>query len=140
MSQYVPERLDARSINLTNRFVSSSTVVASPALAAETIVASVTLPTQVQTFSSVFLIGWAALTVGTSGVSIQAKLRQTGTSGTTLADSGALTATAGDLYSPSIVGFDASPAAGQVYKLTLTIASGVAESTVSAVGLIAIVV
>lgn len=140
MSQYVPERLSARGINLSDRVVASTAVVGSPALAAETIVASVTIPSDLQAFSGVLLIGWAAFTVGTSGASAQLIIRQTGTSGTAVADSGAVTVAAGDLYGPTIVGFDTAPAAGQVYKLTLTIASGAAESTVSAVGLTAVII
>lgn len=140
MSLYAPERLDARGINLTNRVVSSKAVVGSPAAATETIIASITLPLNVQTFQAVELQGWAAFTVGTSGVSVQLKIRQTDTSGTTIADSGALTATATNLGAFSVFGPDTAPAAGQIYKLTMTVASGAATSTVSAVYLRALIV
>lgn len=138
MSQYAPERLDARGVNLSSRIVASTTVVASPAAGSETIICSVTMPSDLRTFTGVVLLGWAAFTVGTSGISADLKIRQTGTSGTTIADSGAVTVAAGDLYSPAILGEDTAPAAGQIYKLTLTVGSGAAESTVSAVGLVAI--
>lgn len=140
MSTYAPERINARGVNLSTRFVASKTVVASPSANAQTIIASVTLPLNVQVFTAVELYGWAALTVGTSGASIDAIIRQTDTSGTVIADSGAVSATAGNLYTVQVAGIDAAPAAGQVYKLTLTIASGAAASTVSAVYLRALIV
>lgn len=140
MSQYAPERLDARGINLASRIVSSNTVVASPALAAETIIASITLPLNVQSFQAVELVGWVAYTVGTSGVSAELKIRQTDTSGTVIADSGATFSTATHLEARDVIGMDTTPGAGQVYKLTLTIGSGAAVSTVSAVYLRALIV
>lgn len=140
MSTYAPERLDARGVNLTSRVVSSKAVVGSPSAGTETIVCSVTLPLNVQTFQSVELVGWAAFTVGTSGISAELKIRQTDTSGTVIADSGATTQVAANLGAFSIMGLDAAPAAGQVYKLTLTVGSGAAASTVSAVYLRALIV
>lgn len=140
MSTYAPERLDGRAVNLASRIVSSHTVVASPSDNTETIIASVTLPLNVQTFQAVELQGWAAFTVGTSGVSVELKIRQTDTSGTVIADTGATTATAANLGALSVSGSDASPGAGQAYKLTMTVASGAAASTVSAVYLRALIV
>lgn len=130
-------------IDLSSRFKSTTTVVASPALAAETTIASLTLARDVTVATGILLIGWAAYTVGTSGVSVQLKLRQTGTSGTTLADSGATTGgvAAAALYSKTIVGIDTAPALpGQVYVLTMTVGSGAAVSTVSSVFLSAIII
>jgi hypothetical protein len=140
MSTYAPERLSGRAVNLSSRIVSSKAVVGSPATNAETIVASVTLPLNVQTFQAVELQGWVAFTVGTSGVSADLKIRQTDTSGTVIADSGLCTVVATNLDTFSIMGTDPTPAGGQVYKLTLTIGSGAATSTVSAVYLRALIV
>lgn len=134
----LPVQSTARQLDLSTRFAHSEVVVASPAAAAETIICSVTLEQGIPISLGVFLFGWCALTVGTNGVSHQLKLRQTNVSGTTKADSGAVTAVATNLRAPSIQGFDSGPADGQVYKLTLQVASGSAESTVSAVSLIAI--
>ena len=130
----------ARFIDLSARFVSSTTVVASPSAGAETVIGSVTLPSGLSVNSGVLLFGWAAFTVGTSGVSSNLKIRQTSVSGTTIAASGAATETAANLDERNVQGFDASPADAQIYKLTLLIGSGAAASTVSALSLVAIVV
>lgn len=130
-------------IDLTDRFIENHTVAASPALAAITTVATLTWnpqsnPTVVK---GAFLSCEAALTVGTSGVSILAQIRRTNNTGTVIATTGALTATAGNLYSVSCQGIDAvafSP--GQAWVFCLTIASGAAASTVSSVALWATIV
>lgn len=140
MSIYEPTLLSARGIDLSARFAASSAIVGSPAGSSETIVASVTLPNNVQVYSGVEIVGFAAFTVGTSGVSADLIVRQTSTSGTAVAATGALTVTAADLYSVYVAGFDTAAAAGQVYKLTLTVGSGGAASTVSAVYLRALIV
>lgn len=125
--------------DLSARVAQSAAVVGSPALAAETIIASVTVARygDLPIVSGVLLIGWCAFTAGTSGVSGQLRIRQTAVNGTLIADSGAVTVTAANLYAPAIVGFDAGAGAA-VYKLTLQVASGAAVSTVSAVNLVAI--
>ena len=133
MSSVVPIQVSGAAVDLSTRYAGSTAVVTSPALAAETIIASVTIPNNIQVASGVRLYGWAAFTVGTGGVSATLKLRQTSTSGATVVSSGALTVVATDLYAIPIMGFDTAPAQGQVYKLTLTIGSGAAASTVSAV-------
>jgi hypothetical protein len=124
--------------DLSDRFAHSEAVVASPAAAAETIIASVQLAGGIPIVSGVLLFGWAALTVGTDGVSTQLRIRQTTVAGTLKVASGALTAVAANLVARSIVGFDSAPADGQIYKLTLEVALGSAVSTVSAVSLVAI--
>jgi hypothetical protein len=140
MSTYIPERLDARGINLGSRIVGSSAVAASPSGATETTVCTVTLPSNLQTFSKVVLIGFAAFTIGTSGDHYTLKIRQTDTSGSTLYSSGTIAASAAALINSGALAFDTAPAAGQVYVLTLTVANGAAASTVSSTGLAAIVV
>lgn len=130
----IPIRLSADEMDMSPRRFYSTTVAGSPALAAETIVCTLTVAANVAILQSVRLQGWAAFTVGTSGVSAQLRIRQTNVAGTVKADSGAVTVTAGNLREASVQGDDtASAIPGQVYVLTLQIASGAATSTVSAV-------
>ena len=133
-------KFGSQEIDLSGRIVASTTVVASPSAATETIIASVTLPGGLSYATGVIVVCWAAFTVGTAGVSTRLRVKQTITSGTAVADSGALTATATDLYAVSAVGLATAPADGQVYKGTLTVASATAASTVSAVCLVAVAV
>lgn len=140
MSQYLPERLDARGINLASRIAVSNTVAASPSAATETTICSVTIPSNLQVFQSVILEGQAAWTQGTSATGYTLKLRQTDTSGTTIYSSGVITLAAAGLANAGAMGIDASPAAGQTYVLTLTVAAGAATSTVSAAVLTATIV
>lgn len=134
-------QIASQAVDLTDRVASSTTVVASPAAAAETIIAQVTAPADLRADAVVLLFGFAAFTVGTNGVSVNLKLRQTNASGTTKAATGAVTAVAANLGALSVMGVDAAPSAtGQVYVLTMTVASGSAASTVSGVELLAIVV
>lgn len=129
----VPFNVGGGGLDLSPRFARSATVAASPAAAAETVVASTTFPGGIPVKLGVIIIAYAAVTVGTNGVALTWKLRQTGTSGSTIKSSGALTAVATELVDETIVGFDTSPAlTGQVYVLTLTVTSGSAPSTVSA--------
>lgn len=130
-----------QSIDLSTRFVTSVTVDGSPALAAETQVAHVALPANLAVTTGVFLWGWLAFTVGATGTATTVRIRQTGLSGTVVANSGALTATAAQLVEKSIGGLDASPVLpGQVYALSLQVTGGSGASTVSAVHLVAIAV
>lgn len=135
-----PIEQSAVGLDLSPRIVASTTVVASPADATETIIASVAIDDDLTLTSGVVLLCFAAFTVGTNGVSAQVKVRQTDVNGTAVADSGAITETAADLDTVTVLGFDDAPAAGQVYKATLTVASGSAASAVSAVTLLAIAV
>lgn len=127
--------------DLTGRFPYTTTVVASPALAAETIIGQLAIPafgdTTVQT--AIILTGWAAYTVGTSGTAVTLRLRQTNVTGTIVATTGALTKTAASLYADDVNGVDATPGVG-TYVLTMQVTAGAAASTVSAVLLEAIVI
>jgi hypothetical protein len=127
--------------DLSARFQSTQTVAASPALAAETIIGTLTLAGFGDTavVSGIQFDGWAAFTVGTSGVSATLRIRQTNVAGTVVATTGALTVTAASLVQINVQGFDAAPGVG-VYVLTLQIGSGAAASTVSALSLQGIVV
>lgn len=133
----------AAEIDLSQRAAATTSVVGSPALAAETIIASVTLNTDEQIVSGIMLRGFAAFTVGTSGTAVTLRLRRTNAAGTVVATTGALTGgiAAGNLVAETILGFDTGAAlTGQVYVLTLQVTSGAAISTVSAVELDALVV
>lgn len=133
----------APEIDLSQRAGATTTVVASPALAAETIIASLTLNTDEVIASGVMLRGFAAFTVGTSGTAVTLRLRRTNVAGTVVATTGALTGgiAAGNLVAETILGFDTGAATtGQVYVLTLQVTAGAAASTVSAVELDALVV
>jgi hypothetical protein len=127
--------------DLSARIQQYKTVDASPALAAETVIATLTLADfgNIAVTSGVFLEGWAAFTVGTSGVTATMRLRQTNVAGSVVASTGALTVVAGNLVTVSVNGFDAAPGIA-AYALTLTIGSGAAASTVSALQIAATVV
>jgi hypothetical protein len=136
-----PIQLAGAGVDLSKRIQETHTVVGSPATNAETIVASLTITDDLVVGRGVFLEAAVAYTVGTSGVSGTLKLRQTNTSGATIATTGALTIVATNLRSDAVQGVDASPTLpGQIYVVTLTIGSGAATSTVSAVSLFATIV
>lgn len=135
-----PIQIGAATVDLSQRFVQSVTVAASPAGSSETTICTITIPTGLTNAVGVWIMGWAAYTVGTSGVSVNLKIRQTGTSGTTISATGALTKSAGSLYADDVRGFDTSPPTAGVYVLTMTVASGAAASTVSACQLAAWVI
>ena len=128
-------------VDLSGRFPVTTTVVASPAAAAETIIGQLSIPNFGDTVivSGIQLTGWAAYTVGTSGTAVTLRLRQTNVSGTVVASSGALTKTAASLYADDIFGVDAAPGVA-IYVLTMQVTAGAAASTVSALGLSAIMV
>lgn len=138
---FSPTRLSAAGIDLSPRVKRSTTVAASPSGSSETTVCTLTVNENLALAAGVLLVGFGAFTVGTSGVSVNLKLRQTDTSGSTIAATGAVTYTAADLGALTVVGFDTAAALpGQVYVLTATVASGAAASTFSAVSLVAILV
>lgn len=125
-------------VDLSTRFQNTTTVVASPSANTETTIASITITNNVSLAKGIQLYGWAAFTVGTSGVSANLRIRQTNTSGSVIVATGAQTVSAGNLLETGCQGFDsAAVIPGQTYVLTLTIGSGAAASTVSAVQLVA---
>ncbi len=137
-----PVRYGIETGDLSKRFVASTTVVASPAAAAETIIASITISEPEAIAAGILLSGWAAFTVGTNGTAVRLRIRRTNVAGTVVADTGALTGgvAAAALMAQDVEGVD-QPAAsqGDVYVLTLQVTGGSAASTVSAVSLKAIV-
>ncbi len=131
--------LSGAGVDLSPRFQRNATVVASPAAAAETIIASLTVQGNL-TSAGVMVFGWAAYTVGTDGTGVTLKLHKTDASGTTLKSTGILDLAATKLGAGMLFGFDGSPTLpGQVYVLTATVTLGSATSTVSAVEIAAIV-
>lgn len=136
----LPIKESAKGIDLSGRVASSAAVVASPAAAAETIVATVTIPDDVALALGVLVLGYAAFTVGANGVSANLRIRQTDASGTIVKASGAMSETAANLDARSIVGLDAAAGVGQKYVLTLTVGSASAGSAVSAVALVALAI
>jgi hypothetical protein len=138
-----PIKVDSHVVDLSQRFRRSTVVVASPAAAAETIIASLTIADDMVVAQGTRLEGWAAFTVGTNGTAVRFRIRRTDVNGTTVADSGALTAgiAAAGLGAQDIMGFDTGTVLpNQVYVLTMTVTAGSAASTVSAVFLGAIIV
>jgi hypothetical protein len=136
-------RINGLAVDLSPRFVQSNAVAGSPALAAETTICTLTISANAAISSGIQLYGWAAFTVGTSGSACNLKIRQTGTSGTTIAATGATTGgiAAANLVDMNVAGFDtAGVIPGQVYVLTLTVTAGAAVSTVSACQLTALIV
>lgn len=133
--------MDGSRVLLSTAMFQTTSVTGSPAAAAETIIATLVLPVGIRAEQRVFLIGWGTWTVGTSGTSSRVRLRQTNVAGTTVADSGLLNSAAGVVFGPSIIGVDQPGAQNNfTYVMTLTIAAGAAASTVSAVGLVALIV
>lgn len=134
-----PISRSANALDMSPRVVDTTTVAASPSANAETIIATLTNPGfgDLYITQRVYLQGWCAFTVGTSGTAITMKIRQTNVSGTTIASTGALTGgvSAGNLLAQDVSGSDATPGVG-VYVLTLTVTGGAAASTVSAVQLL----
>lgn len=138
-----PQRYESSGFDLHNRFLASTTVVGSPAAAAETIIAQVTVAEPEAVLSGILLDGWAAFTVGTSGTAVNLRIRRTNVAGAIQAATGAVTGgvAAGNLLAQDVAAFDAAPTLpGQIYVLTMQVTAGAATSTVSAVRLSAIVV
>ena len=134
-------RYDGAAVDLSSRWSRNSTVVASPAAAAETIIASITLGNNVSVQQGVYLSCYVAFTAGTNAVAAILKLHATDAAGSTLKSSGSVLVVATGLYDRCILGFDsAAVLPGQVYVCTLQMTSGSAPSTVSAVEFQAVLV
>ena len=140
----VPIQDSAANIDLSPRTFYSNSIVASPADATETIICQLTCTGDIAITQGILVFGWCAFTVGTSGASVNAKIRRTNVSGTTLVATGA---TNEGVTAATQLGWryvqvqDTGPTMpGQIYCLTLTVGSAAAASTVSACNLIAIAV
>jgi hypothetical protein len=136
-----PIERSASTLDMSRRFLETHAVVGSPALAAETTVASLTIPDDLVITEGIFLEAWCAFTVGTSGTGANLKIHHTNAAGATIAATGLVTVTAANLMTLSAQGIDAvAVLPGQIYIVTLTVAAGAAVSTVSAVSLFATIV
>ncbi len=131
MSSTQPITLSGAALDLSGRVAQNTTVVASPAGASETIVASVTVPSGIVITSGVLVVCVFGVTIGTNGVSYRARVRNTNVTGTVVGDTGVVTASAASLYEVTVIGFDTAAVAGTLEKVTLTVASGSASSTVT---------
>lgn len=136
-------RYDSQGLDATKRVQVTTGITGSPALAAETIIATLVLTGFADTpiLSGVELSGWAAFTVGTSGTAVAMRIRQTNVLGLVIATTGALTGgiAAANLVAQDVEGFDAGAGVG-TYVLTLQVTAGAAASTVSATKLRAILI
>lgn len=136
-----PFRLSAEGLDLSPRLFRDATVDASPAAAAETVIGTISIPTDVPVALGVLVIADFAWTVGTDGVSGTVRIRRDSVSGTIVKSSGAKTRTAAQLVSDTIVGFDTGASLpNEVYVVTLTVGSASAASTVSAIDVVALVI
>lgn len=132
-------RTGAAVLGLSQRIQQNNSVVGSPATNAITSICALTFPSfgKLTLETGVLLEGWVSFTTGTSGVTAKLDIRQTGTSGAVINTTGLVTVVATQIYALSIQGLDATPLAAGVWIMALTIGSGAAVSTVSAVQLVA---
>lgn len=133
----------AGGVDLRERIAVSNTVVASPALAAETVIAQVQPSGLAFVMSGILLIADADYTVGTSGTAVTFRIRQTGVAGALVKSTGAITGgiTAGNLEATDLLAFDTTPTSPpSLYVLTMQVTAGAAASTVSATTLAAITI
>lgn len=134
-------RLAGGEVDLSHRIQINTTLVGSPAAGAETSVCAITIPQALTTMLGVIIVSTVSFTVGTNGVSTQLRVYHGTSAGTLIGDTNAITATAANLDSRTVIGFDAVPTLpNQTYTVTLTVASGSATSTVSQVRLVAFII
>jgi hypothetical protein len=130
-------------VDMSPRYFTTSVVAASPAAAAETIIATATVNTNAAIATGIQLWGWCAFTIGTNGTACNLRIRQTNAAGAVVATTGATTGgiAAANLVDMNTQGLDtAAVIPGQVYVLTLTVTAGSATSTVSAVQLCGLII
>lgn len=128
-------------MGVRNASVFTNTIIGSPALAAETIIAT-TGPLGLFTDNAqVLLFAFIELTIGTSGTGLTLNLRRGSLVTSPLVNVGqATTVVAGNKIRSGLVYADfPGVAAGLQYTLTATITAGAAASTVTDVGLAAMV-
>lgn len=137
-----PIRFAAAFEDLSQRFVQSTAVVGSPALAAETVIAQLTVAELEAILSGVFLFAFAAYTVGATGTAVRFRIRRGGLAGAVVADTGAVTGgvAAAALRADDLIGVDAAPVLPQLYSLTLQVTGATGASNVTGAALIAIAV
>jgi hypothetical protein len=128
-------------MGVRNASVFTNTIIGSPALAAETIIATSGAIGLIADNAQVFLVAFIELTIGTSGTGLTLKLRRgVDTTGTLVNVGQASTVVAGNKIRASLCYADfPGVAAGLQYTLTAQITAGAAASTVTDVGLMAFV-
>lgn len=135
-----PIILGGGAIDLTRRITKTSTVIGSPAAAAETIVATTPAVDAQLGYSLALVFFNLAYTIGTNGTACTVQIRQTAAlTGASKFTTGAQTGghnTATQLVADDVMAWDTSPATQ--YTVSLQVTSGSAASTVSAVQGIAI--
>lgn len=141
----LPIKYDSIALDMQARTQISTTVQNSPiAAAAETIICTLTLNrfADIAVQAGVLVNGWCAYTIGGTPTSAQLRVRQTNGSGTVVANTGAMTGghnTAGFLVADDVNGFDSGAGVG-TYVLTLQIAGGSSNTTISAAYLVATII
>lgn len=135
----VPIQYSAAAMDFSSRVANNATVVGSPAAGSITSVCALTFPNfgNLTNVTGVYMEGTVSFTAGTNAISALMQIRQTGTAGAVIASTGAVTVVAASLYSLSVQGVDLTPLAAGVWIIALTMGSGSATSTVSAVSLFA---
>lgn len=125
------------------RIVDTTTIAASPVTAAETTIATLNLPSfgSLAVTSHIYVQGFVSMVVGTGGTAVRLRIKQTSASGATVVDTGAVTGgvTAAAVVVKSVAGSDGTPGVG-TYVLTALVGGASANSTVTAVQLIAWIV
>lgn len=124
-------------MSITNpRVLATNTVIASPAAAAETIIAKLSGVSVAGPDSIVKLDAAVNISIGTAGIAVTLRVyRGDATTDTKVYDSGQLVTSAGDEYTLPLATVDTpGEVAGQDYILTAEVASAAAASTVHNVG------
>lgn len=114
----------------------TNVVTGSPALSAETVVATLPGVTVDNPTRRVLLSGWVAYTVGTSGIAVRLRFRRDSITGAVVTggDTSLITAIAAAIRVDSVFGIDIpGEIAAATYVLTMTVSSGAAASTVTSV-------
>lgn len=140
MSSVAPLTESAANLDGSPRVAENTTVVASPTANAETIIGAVTVPSGITITSGVLVICTFGITIGTSGVSYHARVRNGTVTGSVVGDAGVVTAVATDLYTCTVIGYDTAAVAGTVENVTVIIASGAATSTVTPLRIVCVAI
>lgn len=129
-----PIQTNVGHVDLTQRLQATTAVASSPTGSAETTIATLTIPHNVQVVTGIRLEGWAAFVASTGTTSVRLRIRQATATGSTVADSGAVASTASAVGFVSTFGFDAAAVLpNQTYVMTLTVGAAGTASTASSV-------
>lgn len=138
-----PIRQTAVGLDLSPRIQVVNTSPANLSSATEGVILTLTIAGfgDLSVVSGILVTGFVALTLAGSSTAIRFRIRQTNSSGTAVADTGACTAgvAGAALIAQDVEGFDSGAGVG-VYVLTGQTTAGSGTSTVSAASLRAIVI